>query len=81
MLELFGYRFGKRVTDCTVAAGSGATTVMLTIQTSRQSAHDETRLPGRLFMPEVLGLLLPILKMKVHRRQLWGPSVLTVFAS
>jgi hypothetical protein len=48
----------------TIAAGSAATTVVLTVQTSSQSAHSEKPLPGGPFIPEVLGLLLPLLAVK-----------------
>jgi hypothetical protein len=65
----------------TIAAGSGPTTVTLTIQTSSQSAHSATPLPGGPLMPVMLGLLLPLLKIKsASKRLLRGANFTALFA-
>jgi hypothetical protein len=53
----------------TIPAGSGATSVTLTIQTSNQTASNEKLLSGRPFAAVALGfLLLPWAGMKMVRR-------------
>jgi len=56
----------------TIAAGSGATTVTLTIQTSTSpTARNENPIPGEPLVPVALGfLLLPLAAMKSVRRRL-----------
>jgi DNA-binding beta-propeller fold protein YncE len=67
----------------TVAAGSGSTSVTLTIQTSNsQTAHNEKPFAGGPLAPVALGfLLLPVLGVKsVRRRLLQTPRLPVVLA-
>jgi hypothetical protein len=54
----------------TIPAGSAATSVTLTIQTSSQTARNKKPFSGRPFAPVALGfLLLPLAGMKIVRRR------------
>ena len=73
-LSATGLPMGATATfsPATVAAGSGMTTVMLTIQTSSShTARNENPLPGLPIIPAALGfLLLPLAGMKSVRARL-----------
>jgi hypothetical protein len=63
----------------TIPAGSGATSVTLTIQTSSQTARNEKLFPGGPFAPVALGfLLLPLAGLKSVRKHLQQIPRLTV---
>jgi hypothetical protein len=58
-------------TPATIPAGSGATQITLTIQTSNQTARNERPFPGGPLAPLALGfLVLPLAGMKSARRRL-----------
>src|SRR3984885_15346138 len=66
----------------TIAAGSGATPVTLTIQTGSQSGHNEAPLGSQPWAPVALGLvLLPILGFKSTRRGLMKTPRLQLLAA
>jgi hypothetical protein len=63
----------------TIPAGSGATSVTLTIQTSSQTAHNAKLFPGSPFAPVTLGfLLLPLAGLKSMCRRVGQMPRLTV---
>jgi hypothetical protein len=79
-LTISGLPTGATATfsPASIAAGTGATAVKLTVQTSNQASNRDMSFPFKPTLPILLGLMLPLLGTKRARRRLLRCSPLVL---
>jgi sugar lactone lactonase YvrE len=79
-LTISGLPTGATATfsPASIAAGTGATAVKLTVQTSNQASNRDLSFPFKPTLPILLGLMLPLLGTKRARRRLLRCSPLVL---